>query len=190
MALVLPNERIMQHWQGALEASLRRGPLEIFLRSRSLKVAPRGAARDSDNICRATLYILRAPLGMRRMDLSQAHYRFLGQAFCSICNRLATLIHEPKAWRVAALVGTVQLLPRSVGLLAAANFSAESTRQYHGNLQHADGELGRLASLAAAAVTGNSEALVHQVRGRVVNLLADAVALSATPCNPVASGTL
>jgi hypothetical protein len=96
---------------------------------------------------------------------------------------LAELIQAPKAWRVAALVSTAQLLPKNLGLLTAANFAAESARDYYGNWQKPEDYLRRLGALAAAAVTANSELFVQQVRDQVLDLLArtDAGALIATP---------
>jgi hypothetical protein len=121
-------------------------------------------------------------------DLSQAQCRLVGQASCSVSDRLAKLIHEPKAWRVAALVGTAQLLPHGAGLLAAASFAAESARCYYEESQSPQHSLGRLGSLAAAAVSENSEPLVQQVRDCVITLLTDEAALTASSLDGRVSG--
>jgi hypothetical protein len=121
-------------------------------------------------------------------DLSPAQCRLVGLASCSVSDRLATLIQEPKAWRVAALVGTAQLLPHDAGLLAAANFAAETARCYCDESQSPQDSLGQLGNLAAAAVAENSEPLVQQVRDCVMTLLTDEAALTAVSLDARVSG--
>lgn len=174
MAILRPSQIIAQQWDGALAASLRRAPLEGFLRTRALKVAPRGAARDSDNICRAALFLLRGPLLTVSDSLSEAQSRLIGQVCCSVCDRLARLIDQPQSWRVAALVSTAQLLPRKLGLLASANFAADTTREYHGSGASPHHEIARLGVMAAEAVAANSDALVRDMIAQMVTLLAKA----------------
>src|SRR5579872_2629783 len=62
MGLVFPSEAVARRWNGALQARLRRAPLEAFLRARSLSPAPRGVAQDSDDVARATVLIVEAGL--------------------------------------------------------------------------------------------------------------------------------
>jgi hypothetical protein len=105
-------------------------------------------------------------------SLSEAQCRLIGQTTCSICDQLANLINSPQSWRVAALVSTAQLLPRNLGLLAAANFAAASAREYHGGSKEQHHDLERVGKLAVDAVTENSDILIHELIAQVVNLLA------------------
>ena len=192
MTILFPSQKIAQHWDGALQASLRQARLEVFLRSRGLKVAPRGAARDSDNICRATLFLLRGPLAPVMQSLSEAQYRLIGQMTCAICDRLASLIEAPSSWRVAALVSTAQLLGRNWGILAAANFAAASAREYYGGSVEQDSVVGRAATMAADAVTENSDMLINELIAQVLNILArgdESVSIT-PPCERATSGAL
>ena len=52
MGIVFPSEAVARRWDGALEARLRRAPLEAFLRARAIVAAPAGVAQDSDAIWR------------------------------------------------------------------------------------------------------------------------------------------
>lgn len=192
MAIVFPSKAIAQQWDGALQASLKRARLERFLRTRDLKVAPRGPARDSDNICRAALFILRAPLAGRTSLLSEPQWQLIGHLTCNICDRLAKLIEEPQSWRVAALVGTAQLLFRDLGLSVAANFAAVTAREYHSGMGRWCGQLAEVSDAAADAVAENNEQLIQRVRADVATLLDETAERStATTClEPVASGAL
>ena len=62
MALVFPSNETARKWTGALEARLRRAPLEEFLLTGSLKLAGAGAAQTTDNFTRATVFIVEAGL--------------------------------------------------------------------------------------------------------------------------------
>jgi hypothetical protein len=192
MAILFPSERITQHWQGALQASLDRAPLETFLRSRNIKVARRGAARDSDNICRATLYTLRPPIAWVGSSSSGTQLRFARQVICAVSDALANLIQAPAASRVAALVGTAKLLSRRPEFLAVGDFAGGSARNHPKGPQDPEIDLGRLGALAAEAVIANSELLVRQVRDHVLALLAraDQPARITTLRGAAASGAL
>lgn len=170
MAIVFPDETIAQHWNGALQASLKRAPLEEFLRCRGLKVAPRGSARDSDNISRATLFILASAVGFRaaeRQALSAPQFAFIGQATCSVCDGLASLIGEPRSWRVAALVSTTQLMPRNLRLFAAASVGAIAAREFASRSQNLVDEFYQMGQMASESVARNSELLIQQLRVRI-----------------------
>jgi hypothetical protein len=161
MTVIFPDERIAQLWNGALEASVRRAPLESFLRSHALKVASRGPARDTDNIARAALLVLRP--AMERLDagarsLSSAQCVFLGQLNCCVCESLAALIEEPRCWRVAALVSTTQLLRPTLGLLAAAKLAATAARVYRG--RRLIDEFQPIRRMTSEAIARNSEDLL------------------------------
>jgi hypothetical protein len=163
MAVIFPSEKIAQHWNGALQASLKRAPLEKYLLARKLKVASRGPSRDSDNISRAAQWMLRMATGrlaggMQALGMAQCAY--IGQVTCCVCDGLAALIGEPRSWRVAALVSTTQLMPRSLGLLAAATFAANSAREFAHRSAKSNDELQRIGQMAATAVAQNSDELV------------------------------
>jgi hypothetical protein len=196
VALVFPNERIAQHWNGALQASLKRAPLEAYLRSRNLKVAGRGPARDSDNISRATLWMLRTAMGRiadRTQALSLVQCGFIGQVACCVCDGLAALIGEPRSWRVAALVSTTQLMPRSLGLLGAATLAANSARQFTRRSVDSSDALQRIGQIAATAIAKNSDELAWYLSVHIATRLDEMSAPTATrsvDSAPLPSGVL
>lgn len=156
MALLMPSAAIARHWHGALAARLKRVPLENFLRARALRVADAGASKDSDNVARATIFIVEhgLELYLRGTEdcLAEPQHAVIGQAACSISRALAILIHEPASWRIAALVSAAQLLRPWLGLNAAAHSSASAAQEFTAHLrsssQGADSELGECASMA------------------------------------------
>ena len=170
MSVVFPDERIAQLWNGALEASLRRAPLEAFLRSHALKVASRGPARDTDNISRAALLVLR--MAMERRDagaraLSLAQCVFLGQLNGRVCESLAALIEEPRCGRVAALVSTTQLLRPILGLLAAAKLAATAAREFRG--PGSIDEFRQIRRMTSEAIARNSEDLLSKLSAYIAS---------------------
>jgi hypothetical protein len=175
MAIVFPAERIAQHWNGALEASLKRAPLEEFLRRHALKVAPPGATRNSDNISRAALYIMTAVLRRRSSEKNslESQRDTLGQLTCCLCESLATLIGEPRSWRVAALTSTAQLIAPGFCSLAAASAAASAARDFTNRTRGAV-SLQRLTTLTAEAVSRNSALVLLQLIGHLSQLLAAA----------------
>lgn len=183
MSIVFPDERTAQRWNGALEESLKRQPLESFLRSKGLKVAPRGPARDSDNISRAALFVLRMAVARlpETQPLSSVQCVFVGQATCCICDSLAALIKEPRAWRVAALVSTTQLMPRSVGLLAAANLAATAAREFPNRSRDLVDEFQQMARMASEAIAQNANHLLQELSSHIACLIeqVDATAIPA-----------
>lgn len=62
MGVVFPSEAVARRWDGALQARLRRAPLETFLRARGTIVAPPGIAQNSDNLARAAVLMVEAGL--------------------------------------------------------------------------------------------------------------------------------
>ena len=167
MAVVYPNPKIVRHWAGALQASLRRSPLEGFLRFRGLPVASRGATRDTDNLINATMYLLGKGLAThasaQNLVLDEAQQSSVGQMACQICYALAVLIGEPQAWRVAALVSATQQLLPQVKLLAAASSAATAANHFTHSLRDTGGSEGKLGGLAVAAVQANSEAIIEEL---------------------------
>jgi hypothetical protein len=138
MAVVFPSETIARRWNGALQARLRRAPVEQFLVNRGIVLAPIGSAQDTDNLVRATLFIVEAGLmryfGEPREQLSEIHCAVVGHVTCVVGSALAQLILAPAAWRTAALVSTARLLGHRIGSTAAAMASASSVRRFQEEL--------------------------------------------------------
>jgi hypothetical protein len=134
MALVIPNPAISAHWSGALETRLRRRPLEAFLRSRQLGYATEGISRDTDNVARASTYLIGAALSLYAEQYDErliaAQQLIAAQAICSASDGVARLIGEPSCWRVAALVGAGRLLSSQMGVNAAAHLAASAVHHY------------------------------------------------------------
>ena len=134
MGILFPNEAIARRWDGALQARLTRAPLEAFLRAHSVAPAPVGVAQDSDNLVHATVLIVEASLSHyfkdRDADLSPGQRASIGHTACLVSRTLSTLICQPEAWRIGALVGTARLLSPWIGLNVAAMASALYARQF------------------------------------------------------------
>jgi hypothetical protein len=160
MAIVFPSESVARRWDGALQARLRRAPLEAFLQSRSLALAPAGLAQDSDDLARATVLVVESGLLLyfadRAEGLSFAQRAIVGHVTCLVSRGLAELISQPNAWRVVALVSTARLLSPWIGLNAAAMTAASAARQFRqsftGSLSILDQ---RVIESAGAAVIGS-----------------------------------
>jgi hypothetical protein len=134
MAIVFPSEAIARRWNGALQARLRRAPLEEFLRARSLTPAAVGVAQDTDDLIRATVHLVEEGLGLyfsdREGELSRSQYPFIGYLACGVSHSLSTLIVEPPAWRIAALVSSARVLGPWIGVSGAALHAAKIVREY------------------------------------------------------------
>ena len=153
MAIVFPSEAVARRWDGALQARLRRAPLEGFLKARGIVPAPAGVAQDSDNLVRATVLIVEAGLKVylsgRSEGLVAPQLAIVGQVTCLVSRALAELISQPAVWRIVALVSTARLLTPWIGLNAAAIMSASSTRHFQEGLVNEaiiDAQVGRTAS--------------------------------------------
>lgn len=140
MALIFPNEATARKWAGALESRLRRAPLEQFLVSRSLSFAKAGASQASDNLTRATVFIvesgLQAYFKERDHGLATAQHAVVGHCACLVSRAAAAAIREPATWRIPALVSTALLLSPWIGLNAAASGSAASVQDFATRLEH------------------------------------------------------
>jgi|HubBroStandDraft_1064217.scaffolds.fasta_scaffold140249_2 hypothetical protein len=168
MALIMPSEAIARRWNGALQARLRRAPLEEFLRVRDLKVAPAGAARDTDNLVRATVYMVDA--GVRFYSnahedaLDERQQALLARGACMVSHSLAGLIGEQAAWRIAALVSAAQLLNPWIGINAAAYAAAAAAQRFSEELLDPTRAPRTLISeKAAIAVERNDDVQVDEV---------------------------
>lgn len=162
MGIVFPSEAVARRWDGALQARLRRAPLEAFLRARSLVPAPAGVAQDSDNLVRATMLIVEAGLSRHFADrvegLAFRQRAVVGHVACLVSRALAELISQPGAWRIVALVSTARLLSPWIGLNAAAMTSASSARQFQKEFMRAGSSLDRRISESACAAVNRDGA--------------------------------
>jgi hypothetical protein len=147
MGIVFPSEAVARRWDGALQARLRRAPLEAFLSARSLVPAPAGVSQDSDNLVRATVLIVESGLSLYFADrvegLAYRERALVGHVACLVGRALAEQISQPAVWRVVALVSTARLLSPWIGLNAAAMTSASSTRRFQKGFMKAASSLDR-----------------------------------------------
>jgi hypothetical protein len=134
MGIVYPSKAVARRWDGALQARLRRAPLERFLSDRGIVPSPRGISQDSDDLVRATVLIVEAALALYFVDhkdgLAFGQRAVVGHVACLVSRALAEQIEQPDAWRIAALVSTARLLSPWIGLNAAATASASAVRQF------------------------------------------------------------
>jgi hypothetical protein len=131
MTLLVPKEAISRRWEGALQARLRRAPVEAFLRSHDIKVSVGGPAPLTDNLVHATVYLIEQSDRISAGHLAEHHHQVLVvEIACSICEELASLICEPNCGRIAALVSAAQLLSRGIGVRPAAFRAAAAARAY------------------------------------------------------------
>jgi hypothetical protein len=176
MGLIYPNQSKTRHWDGALQARLRRAPLEEFLSRHSLKIA-HGASRDCDNLARATVYLIEGGSKIyfydREDGLAESQQGVIGRLACLTARALAELIGEPASWRTAALVSTAQLLTPWIGLQAAACASAGCIRQFTVEQQDdlQDMRMAAAASVAVQHCDGGSMLAVTEI---IANRLATA----------------
>lgn len=164
MGIVYPNKAIARRWDGALQARLRRAPLEAFLRGGSLVPAPAGASRDTDNLVRATVLIVEAGLELycrhREEGLASNQRAVVAHVACLVSLALAQQISQPDAWRIVAQVSATQLLSPSIGLNAAAMASATAGRQFQKVITKGISPLDwRIMKSASDAVSGTGTML-------------------------------
>jgi hypothetical protein len=172
MGIVFPSEAVAGRWNGALQARLRRAPLEKFLRARAMVLAPPGVAQDSDNMVRATVLIVEAGLTLyfedRADGLAIPQRAIVGHVACLVNRALSELISPPGAWRVAALLSTARLLSPWIGLNAAALVSASSARRFQQEWPKAASSIDACVSRSAlAAVTEDSPAVMAEVSASI-----------------------
>jgi hypothetical protein len=172
MGIVFPSEAVARRWNGALQARLRRAPLEKFLRARAIDLAPPGVAQDSDNLARATVLIVEAGLTLYFEDrvegLAVPQRAIVGHVACLINRALSELISQPDAWRIAALLSTARLLSPWIGLNAAALASASSARRFQQEWPKAASSIdARVSDGALAAVIEGSPAALAEVSASI-----------------------
>jgi len=177
VSVIYPSDKIAARWAGALEARLKLAPLENFLRSRSQKWVLTGDARVSDNLASGTIYIVDGALNAFMLEsrgtLTISQHPVVGQMACAVGHGLATLIKDPNAWRIAALVATARVLSPYSGLDAAAHIAAAAARDHSTTLnagtQQAD--VVQIGNAAAAAVESNDEERVLHVMKLILRRL-------------------
>ena len=130
MTLLVPKQAISRRWDGALQARLRRAPVEVFLRSRDIKVSVASPSLLTDNLVRATIYIAERSSHVTAVPLGAFQQVLVSEMACSICEELASLICEPDCGRIAALVSAAQLLSPGIGLKPAAFRAAAAARDF------------------------------------------------------------
>ena len=177
MSVLVPRPAIAARWSGALELRLRRAPLEVFLRSRSLPWAIGGPAQVTDNLTTAIVAIVSTGLtvyaGNQRRPLNECQLEDLAQFTCAVSEGLAALINEPRSWRIAALVSAAQVLRAHIGLSGAAHMSAGVARTYAASPNERSA-LFDIRNLAARTVERNddedlqttSEIIAHRLAER------------------------
>jgi hypothetical protein len=180
MGLIYPNGSKTRHWDGALQARLKRRPLEEFLRTHSLQIA-HGASRDSDNLARATVYLVESGLTTyfqgREEGLAESQHGAIGRLACLTTRAVARLIGEPASWRIPALVSTAQLLRPWLGLNAAACASAEFVRQFSVALQDVPAPKDtRMSAAVSIAVQQNDIGSILAVAEMIATCLSTATA--------------
>src|ERR1700761_4547997 len=108
MGIIYPKPAIASKWAGALQARVRRTPLEAFLLAQGETPSAGGVSRDSDNVTRATIMILGAAIEEFLVDhphdFLHAHPVLVGRLACLVSRTIAESIANPAAWRIAALV--------------------------------------------------------------------------------------
>ncbi len=165
MGIVYPSKAVARRWDGALQARLRRAPLEKFLRARGIVPAPRGVSQDNDDLARATVLIVETGVALyvadREESLAFRQRAVVGHVACLVSCALAEQIAEPDAWRIVALVSTARLLTPWIGLNAAAIASASAAREFQKEVMKGIAPLDwRIMQSACDAVSGNPAAMI------------------------------
>jgi hypothetical protein len=169
MGIVYPKEAIARRWNGALRARMQRIPLEEFLKSRLLPIAPPGASQDSDNLVRATVCVVESGLGTyfhdRTRELALRQQALVGHLACLASRATSQVILQPEAWRVVALISITQLLSPWLGLNTAALASASYARRFSYEILQGESAMdARFRECASYAVRQNdSESMAGAV---------------------------
>jgi hypothetical protein len=180
VSVAYPNDKIAARWAGALEARLRQAPLENFLRSRGQKWVLTGDARVTDNLACGGIYLVDGALNAFMLEsrgtLTIAQHPAVGQIACAVSYGLATLIQEPNAWRIAALVSTARVLSPYSGLDAAAHTAAAAARDYSAALNAGTQatEVAHISNAASFAVETNDEERALHVMKLILGRLSNA----------------
>lgn len=187
MGILYPKDAIARRWDGALQARLRRAPLEAFLRGQSLVSAPAGSSQATDNLVRATVNIVQGGLDLyltREQGLAFSHRPVVGHVACLVSVALAQQFFEPDLWRNAAQISTARCLSPYIGLDAASMMAAAVARRFHKEIALGVSPLDwRISKSATEAVNSNKpSALARAAWNIAARLNAEtSVALLAAP---------
>jgi hypothetical protein len=192
MGIVYPSKAVARRWDGALQARLRRAPLESFLRAREIAPAPAGLSRDSDDLARATVSIVETGLAFyladRKAGLAFRQRSVVGHVACLVSRALADQVSLPDAWRIVALVSTARLLSPWIGLNAAAMAAASAARQFQKEVMKGISPLDwRIMQSACDALSGAPDAMPKASANIAARLNAEAP--SALLCAPEVRGS-
>jgi hypothetical protein len=172
MGIVYPSKAVSVRWEGALQARLRRAPLEKFLKARGLTPATAGISQDSDNLVRASVLILEAGL---ELQLAQSEQRFappqqasLARAACLVSLALAEQFSKPETWRTVALISAAQSLSPLIGLNAAALLAAAAARRFKNEVSAGLSPMDwRLMKFASEAVQDGDDAVMARAAASI-----------------------
>ncbi len=176
MGIVYPSKAVARRWDGALQARLRRAPLENFLKARGIAPAPRGVSQNCDDLVRATVCIVETGLALYFADradgLASGQRAIVGHVACLVSRALAEQIEQPDAWRIAALVSTARLLSPWVGVNAAAMASACAVRQFQKEAVKGISPLDwRIMNSAIDVINGNGAGVMPKASTNIAALL-------------------
>jgi hypothetical protein len=176
VTVLIPSKKIALRWNGALQARLRRAPLEAFLQSRGQKCVLTGPTQITDNLASATIYFVDQGLtaySEERGPLPASRHPVVGQIACAVSRGLSSLILEPASWRIAGLIGTARLLAPHVGLDAAARLAASAARDYSRSLGGfaPDMQLLQVSHGACVAVESNEDARAANTASLILKCL-------------------
>lgn len=187
MGIIYPKEAIARRWDGALQARLRRAPLETFLRGQLSAPAPVRGNQDMDNLVRATVLIVQGGLDLyltRESRLAFSHRPVVGHVACLVSVALAQQIFEPDLWRNSAQISTARLLTASIGLDAASLMAAAVAREFHKEIAIGVSPLEwRISKSATEAVSSNKPGALARAAWNIAARLnaESSIALIAAP---------
>jgi hypothetical protein len=172
MGVLFPSAAIARRWDGALQAKMRRAPLEAFLRARGIVPATAGTSQDCDNVARATIWIIDEAIARYLEDhpegLTAIQRGTIAHVCCVVGRALAESIAESGAWRIAALVSTAVLLGPRIGIKAAALASASTVRDYQRGLVNPASLIDeRICQMAAAALLSDRPRAMAEVSSSI-----------------------
>jgi hypothetical protein len=186
MGIVFPSAAVARRWSGALQARMRRAPLEAFLSTRDIAPARPGVARDTDDVARATVLLVEAALALseaerpdRRPDEEE-----VGHLACIVSVSLAEAIGQPACWRIAALLSAATLLCPAAGLHSAALASSACVRRFQKSRQAGSPLDQRVAQAAFDAITLNTVTAMAEVTSAIAATLERSTA-TLEPCSAV-----
>jgi hypothetical protein len=188
MGILYPKEAIARRWDGALQARLRRAPLELFLGGQRTVSTPVGASRDTDNLARATVIIVQAGLDLyltRDKGIAFSHRPVVGHMACLVSVALAQQIFEPDLWRGAAQISTTRCLSPLIGFDTASMMATAVAQRFQKAIAIGVSPLDwRISKSAREAVHSNQSSALAKVAANIAARL-NAEAPIALICGPL-----